>query len=220
MHEPSAVKPFSVRKTGPLSLLKYAGVASAFAGLLGAVAVLVIYPLWYLATQAKEVYSVIIACSFSPLILLFVLRARRAFRNGLFAEFLLKVTGLFAFVIFLCAQVFWTLLQIALYTLVFSPGGAPQGAPLVVLAVMTAAFGFPWAMGLVRRRRIWGKALFVFSSILLGIHYLYWTAVFVYNGYWPHTIAMAAAVAGFFFFTKITTMRREKKSPDHETTHP
>jgi len=75
------------------------------------------------------------------------------------------------------------------------------------------------ATGLLRRLRIWGKAVFIFSAILLSLHYLYWVAVFAYNGYWVQPIVMAVAIPGFFFFQKITKIKREKRNPQHEEVH-
>ncbi len=217
--QPPSIKQFSARKTGALSLLKYTGVAVIFAGLLGAVAVLLIYPLWYIATQHKEVYSTIIAFSFSPLIFLFVLRARRALRNGLFAEFILRVTGVLAFFLFLCTQVCWTLLQTVLYSLIRSEEAAAAPILVLVLAAGLAAFACLVFLLLLRRNKIWGRPVFIFSGILFTLHIHYWIAVYVYNDFWLPPAGLAIAILGFFFLTKLTKIKREKQNPTNETIH-
>jgi hypothetical protein len=216
---PSPSTMFSVKRTAFFSFVKYTGVALVFAGLLFLVAVCIIYPLWFLATQSREIYSTVIAFSLSPLLLLFFLRARRAFRNGVFAEFLAKISSVLAFILFVCGQVLWAVMQIFLYTLVRSDQAVAGGIIFLVLTTSWGGFGFPALIVFFRRLKIAGQAFSVIAWILFLLQFLYWMAVFVYHGFFWHPIGFILSFSLFLFLEKITKIRRGKKNPAHEAFH-
>jgi hypothetical protein len=216
---PPAPKAVSVRGAGMPAFVKYALVAIVFAVLLGAAAVLFIYPLWYLATRHRDVYSIAVLASLSPLLLLIIFRGRRALQNGRFAEFSAKAMGVVAFFLYLCVQVFWTILHIMLFSLLRSAESFPAGIIALVSATAIGAGFIPCLISLLSRTKLASRPLSVLYTVLFSLQAVYWVAVFVYHGFWLHTAGIVVGILGFFFLNKITKIRREKKSPDETAIH-
>ncbi len=205
-------------KTGAVaSLLRLLLGAGGFFALLAAVAALVIYPLWYLATQATGLYTagfLGLVCALA--LLLFVLRWRRAARNARLDEFYLRVARVAVFALFLLSQAFLALVQVGFYGYLMS--GLSIGLPIVLLHVLgcLAALVSLALPDSARRRGLLGRAGFVVATGLFAAQGAYWTAVFVVRRAFPYVGIVLLTILGFFFFKIITKIKREQKSPsDH-----
>ncbi|HEQ71874.1 MAG TPA: hypothetical protein ENN69_05240 [Spirochaetia bacterium] len=202
--------------TGSASLLlralRYLAVIAVFAAILGVVALAVVYPLWYAATNLRSLYTIVVLAGiFSLPIIVFVLKLIRAVRGIRRAEFMLglakfAVTMLFLVLQVAAALVSGTLLSEEFLSVPFHPAflaAAPGGALLFVLSLLMLLRA--------RRRALFGSFLFSFCSVLLTIHYLYWSAVFVFRGLWLPLAVFWVAISAFFFSQKMATIKKEPR---------
>jgi hypothetical protein len=192
------------------------GIAAGGASL-AAVSFLLIYPLWYLATQKTEIYTVGVLALVGALILaLFILRWRRAALNSRLDEFYLKTQRVLAFAAFLLSQAF-TALANAVFFLVMRTAN-PQPPAIIGLAA-PAALSMLATLVLIasaRRRELFRQAGFVFCSIVFSLQCAYWAAAFFFQGTYLYSVLIFLIILGFFFYKKITKMITEKKNPDNE----
>ncbi|MBN2352586.1 MAG: hypothetical protein JXD23_08465 [Spirochaetales bacterium] len=214
MYESPPPGPAPGRTGAVASLLRLLLGAGGFVALLAAVAALVIYPLWYLATQATALYSAGFLGLLSALaVLFFILRWRRAARNARLDVFFLKVARVAVFTLFLLSQAFLALFHVGLFGYV--SGGLPFGLPTVLLYVigcLTALVSLALPDG-ARRHGLLGPARFVVATVLFAAQGAYWAGVFVVQQAFPYVGLVILTILGFFFFKKVTKIKRERKSP-------
>ncbi len=214
----SSPRPASSQAGVFTSLLRLLLAVGGFIALLALVSAIVIYPLWYLATQATDLYTAgFLGLILALAVLFFVLRWRRAAHNARLDEFYLKVTRFAVFVLFLLSQAFLTLVQVAWYG--FLQSAAPFGVPTVLLhaAGCLAAFVSVALPDAARRRALLGPAGFVVATVLFALQGVYWIAVFVVKGAFPYVALVSATIFGFFFSQIITKIKRGKKNLDDAT---
>lgn len=212
-------RPASGRTNASSSFLRLLLVIGGFVVLLAAVAAVVIYPLWFLATQATDIYTAgFLGLVAALAVLFFLLRWRRAVRNTRLEEFYLKVTRFAVFMLFLLSQLFLTLVHVAWYG--FYTSGAPFGVPTVLLHLagcLTALLSLALPAAALRRNLL-GPAGFVVATVLFALQGAYWTAAFVVQRDFPFVALVSLTILSFFFLKKITKIIRKKKNPDDETT--
>ena len=208
---------FSPQKTSGFVIVQNVAMFFLSLAVLFVLAVIIIYPLWFFATQYKSAYTLgtLIALLFL-FAAFFVLRLLRAIRHSSLDEFYLRLLHWFSVLFLLVTQLLFALLNIVLIN--FTLNNSQTELVPVIISFLGAAIGIS-ALFLLNRSRhlkLLSSVGFIIFIILFSLHFLYWGAVlFVRNLPLP-LVLLLASILGFFFVQKMTKINKEKKKPKNE----
>jgi hypothetical protein len=209
---------FSFRTTAVFSLAKYLLFLFIFIALLAFVALILIYPLWFLATEHKTLYTIGMGiCILILIALFFFFRLRAAVYDSRIDEFYKKLFQWVVVLLLFSVQLLFTLINVFWLELIKTRGqvdiaciGVMSGAVIIELLSLILLFG-------AHGRKLISPAGTVFIAIIYIISPLYWEAVYLFRSFFLPAITLFLIIFGFFFFTKLTKIKRGKKKPGNES---
>lgn len=210
---------FTVKKLSLLGLVKSVGLFLGFLFILGVIALVVIYPLWYLAVEHKELYSLLIGIGLALVVaVLFGLRLYRSFRDARLDEFFSRVLTVFLWLFLLALQVLYALLNILLLNVGELAGVNDPSFLFTAVSVCVLFLLFL----LLYQQSIKKRLLLRVGTVIVGALFVlntgYWATVCVVRQLFVLVIVQIIVLFGFFFFQKLTKIIREKKKADAQGT--